>query len=694
MPSATPMLLKRASQVGLVKYMELASGSLLASTNMRGSLRVADQAYMREQDWTEAAWRARVANRLGDAAKMQNVTVPIVMPQVESSVESLTKIFCSEFPIFQFTSGPDKADVALQYNTIMQDNQQRGGWARQLTMFFRDGLKYNICALEAAWCQENIWTVETDTSYEGGKVGKGKQALWAGNKMRRMDMYNTFFDTRVAPAEVHIKGEFAGYVEIMSRMELKRFINSLANKFTDNVNDAFNSGIGGTGTASSTYNYYEPDINPEAMFMKNPSQAFDWMSWVGLSLVPGKVQYKNAYEIKTIYARIIPSDFDIIVPSRNTPQIWKFIVVNNMVLIYAERQTNVHDYLPIVFGQPLEDGLRFQTKSFAKNVEPYQALASALWNAKIASARRRLTDRALYNPLLVRPEDINSPEPNAKIPIRNSMYGRKLEDAYHQIPFDDANSQFFVQEADAIYRYSQITSGKNNPALGQFQKGNKNNPEFEQTMENANSKDQQMARFLEDQVFVPIKTIYKMNILQYQPSGEIYNTQINDTVEIDPIAIRKAALDFKVGDGLLPAQKEIHTDELTVAMQTIQASPGLQQGYNITPMFTYIMKSRGLEGLEAFEKSPLQIQFEQVQAQWQQAAVEIAKSGQKPPPQPVMPPELIQELQAKQAQMQPKTANAPSAAPSAGNPEAVANGAALANAVAPQGEINTAPQPG
>lgn len=686
MPADTPQLLKKTSQEGLVKYMELASNSLLAATNLRASLRVADQAYMREQDWTEEQWKARIANARGDATKMQNITIPIIMPQVEASVETLTKIFCSQFPIFQFAAAPDKANLALQFNTIMQENQQRGGWARQLKLFFRDGLKYNICALEASWCTEKIWGVDTDTSFKGGAEGKTKSVLWSGNKLRRMDMYNTFFDTRVAPAEVHVKGEFAGWVEIMSRMELKRFVNSLPTKFVDNINPAFNSGIGGAGTQSSVYNYYEPDINPEAMFLRNPASAFDWMSWAGLQMHPGKVEYKNAYEVKTIYARIIPSDFDIIVPSRNTPQIWKFIVVNNTALIYAERQTNAHDYLPIVFGQPLEDGLRFQTKSFSKNLEPFQALGSALWNAKIASARRRLTDRGIYNPLLIRPEDINSPEPNAKIPIRSSMYGRKLEDAYHQIPFDDANSQYFVQEADSVYRYSQITSGKNNPAMGQFQKGNKNNPEFEQTMANANSKDEGIAMFMEDQTFVPIKTIFKLNILQYQPSGQIYNNQEQQLVEIDPIELRKAALDFKVGDGLLPAQKEISSDEMTVAFQTIQASPQLQQGYEIVPMFSYVMKSRGLDGLDAFEKSPLQINFEAMQSNWQAVAIEAMKQGKPAPPQPQMPPELVQELKNKQAQQQQQSASSSGPPNQTGNPQAIAGGAALSGA--PSDDIN------
>lgn len=652
MTTTTPMLISKASQEGLVKYMELASLSLLTGSQLRDSLRFADLAYMRESDQTINEWQARISNRLGDKEKIQNITVPIVMPQIESSVETLSEIFCSQFPIFKFGAPPDKMHIALQYNSIMQENQLRGGWVRELNMFFRAGLKYNIHAIEVDWCTENIWAVETDTAPGSGSASKAKQILWSGNRLRNRDMYNTFFDTRVAPAEVHKKGEFAGYVELMSRMELKRFINSLPSKFVDNIKPAFESGIGGAGDSSSVYSYYTPQLNPEAIFNKSPQDAFDWMSWAGMTMQPGKIVYKNAYEVKTIYARIVPEDFLLKVPSRNTPQIWKFIVVNNRVLIYAERQTNAHDYLPIIIGQPLEDGLRFQTKSFGKNLESFQDIASALWNQRLNSARRRMTDRAIYNPLLIRKEDVNSPEPNAKIPLRNSMYGRKLEDAYHQIPFEDNSSQLWTDEAKAVYDFSFLVSGKNNPSLGQFQKGNKNNPEWEQTMANANSRDKCIARFMEDQVFTPTKDIMKLNILQYQPAGQIYNTVTESTVVIDPITLRKTALAFKIADGLTPLEKEMSSDELQAAFQTIQQTPQLQAGYNIVPMFSYIMEERGLEGLDAFEKSPLQVQFEQMQAQWQEVAVQAIKAGKQAPPQPQMPPELVQELQQKQQQMQ------------------------------------------
>jgi hypothetical protein len=147
-----------------------------------------------------------------------------------------------------------------------------------------------------------------------------------------------------------------------------------------------------------------------------------------------------------LYARIIPSDFDLYVPQDNTPQVWKFIIINNQVLLYAERCTNAHDFLPIVFGQPLEDGLDFQTKSFAQNVLPFQDLASAAMNASIASKRKLVMDRMFYDPSRIREADINSDNPSAKIPVRPAAYGKPISEAVYPVPYRDELSASVVQK--------------------------------------------------------------------------------------------------------------------------------------------------------------------------------------------------------------------------------------------------------
>jgi hypothetical protein len=339
--------------------------------------------------------------------------------------------------------------------------------------------------------------------------------MWAGNVMKRMDMYNTIFDPRVEPAQIHIKGDFAGYVDLYTRIGLKTLIQSFPDGFVlpDIINEAFNSSITAIPSDSQTSGFYLPDINPDSILsFPNMAEAFNWDNWVRNlpQQEQRKINYKNTYEVTKMYVRIIPSDFLMAVPGKKSPQVWKLYIVNGQVLLYAERLTNAHQFLPIIFGQPLEDGLRFNTKSTGDNLAPYQDIAGALWSERIASARRRITDRALYNPNLIRKEDINSPEPNAKIPVKNSAYGRNLSDAIFVWPFNDQNAGMWTQEAQAVVDMSYFASGRNKVSQGQFQKGNKTLHEFDATMSNSNARDQMAAMFMEAQVFTPIKDIIRL----------------------------------------------------------------------------------------------------------------------------------------------------------------------------------------
>lgn len=639
MASNTPLPdLSAKAKMELADYAEKCATAYIADNVFRSRLETADHKYARTLNLNTESERARIANRYGDATKLQNVIVPVVMPQVESALGYLTEIFLSGNPIFAISSEPDKQDVALMYNTIIEDSSIRGAWKAEFIKFFRDGLKYNLHAMEVDWCTKKVFKLETDLDYLGGMEGKKKQISWQGNALTRCDPYNTFFDWRVPPHKVHSEGEFVGEVRIMSKIALRRYLDSLPMVYQEQARAGYESGFGGK--------FYVPQINQDALRPSAP-KAFDWLSWVQDIPSGGemKLNYKNAYEVMVLYVRLIPSEFGIVVPARNSPQIWKLIVVNNKHLVYAERQTNAHDFLGIVVGQPINDGLYYQTKSFADNIGPFQDIASSLWNAKLASARRRLTDRMLFDPQRIRLADINSPEPNAKIPVRQSAYGRPLQEAVFQIPFDDANSQFFVQEANAVIDMSYFASGQNRVSQGQFQKGNKTLHEFDTVMGNAGLRDKLMAQFIEDQTMAPIKEMIKLNILQYQPGGELYSRVLEKPVKIDPVKLRELSAEFKVSDGMTPVERMMGTEEYAIAMQTIQAVPALQQGYRVVPMFSYIMKLRGLDHLKDFEKPEFLTMYEQQVASWQVVASEAAAAGQPIPPQPKMPPELEKFLQ-------------------------------------------------
>ena len=641
MSANTPMLLSTNSQAAIVTFLKQCYAQNSQNWSLRTNMLVVDREYAREVDLTEEHQRAKLSNRAGDTARLQNITVPVVLPQVESAVTYQTSVFLTGIPLFGVAAAPAYQDAAIALESAIDEQAVRGGWTREFTMFFRDGFKYNISAIEVSWKRVITQAVETDIGFSATE-GKPKEVIWEGNAIKRLDMYNTFYDTRVCPTDMPTKGEFAGYTELISRIMLKQYIASLPDVRIENIKLAFESPMAGISISGSTNElgaYYIPQINPSVSVNAIVNNTMNWEAWAGLSPSNNKIDYKNTYQVTTLYARILPSDFGIKVPSANTPQIWKFVFVNHSVLLYAERQTNAHGYLPILFGQPLEDGLSYQTKSLAQNVAPIQAVVSALSNSDMAARRRALSDRALFDPSRVTAANINSPNPSAKIPVRPAAYGKPVADAVHAFPFRDDQAGIITQKMQQYGALANVISGSNPARQGQFVKGNKTQSEYNDVMTHANGRDQLTAIGYESQIFTPLKEILKVNILQYQGGTQLFNREANKTVTLNPVELRKAVLNFKVSDGLTPTDKLMDTDTLIVAMQQIGSSPVIGSAYNIGPLFSYVMKLKGAD-IRAFEKSSQQQAYEQAVSQYQQLVMQLFKQhpdikAEQLPKQPV-----------------------------------------------------------
>ena len=95
--------------------------------------------------------RAKLANKYGDATKFQNVTVPTVMPQVESAVTYQASVFLASTPLFGVVAPPENMEPALQMETVIEDQAIRGGWVNEFMLAFRDAFKYNAYFVEVDW---------------------------------------------------------------------------------------------------------------------------------------------------------------------------------------------------------------------------------------------------------------------------------------------------------------------------------------------------------------------------------------------------------------------------------------------------------------------------------------------------------------------------------------------------------------
>lgn len=606
--SNVAMQVDTKQQEAIVKYVRNCVETLADTWNLRNQFLLRDQFYYREIDFSIEQSRAKAANISGDPYKLQNLTMPVVMPQVESALAYQASVFLTGYPIFGVVSNPQNADAALQMETVIGDNSVRFGWPRHMIMWMRDALKFNFAPIEITWERKKIYSVINDPA-ANLKQGQEQEIFYEGNSLKRLDPYNTIWDKRVFnPSELHAKGEFAGYIEIMGRVQLKQMLLDLDTTKTMNAKKAFESGTPSVTLNGSDSWYYVPMVNPTSFVGTNVLPTTNWLAWAMIDGNTGKpgggINYNNIYEVCTLYARIIPTDFRLSVPKRGQPQIWKFIVVNRDHLVYCERQTNAHNWLPILFCQPIEDGLGYQTKSFLDNAVPYQAISTSLWNSVLEGKRRQLYDRLLYDPSRVRKEDIDRVSSVARVPVKQSAYGRPVSDAVYQLPYREDNLADTVAMSEKIEAMADVANGQNRVQRGQFQKGNKTKTEFNETMGNSNARQQLMAMGIEYQAMVPLKEMIKLNILQYQQGAEYFSISAKAAVPIKPEELRKNAMVFRISDGLLPTEKLMSSDILQVFMQTLQTSPLMQSQYDIVGAFTYWCKMQGAQWMEDFKRNP------------------------------------------------------------------------------------------
>jgi hypothetical protein len=638
-----PLRLSRKSQNMLLQHVANILVEHKRHTEIYNKMEVIDAAYARYQA-TKTEDGSGVDTR---AANIQcgiqdDIVAPIVVAQVDSMVGYLADVFLSGYPLFPVLSTPKNRIYAEQLETLLDDHAMLGGYVRQLLLFLRDGVKYNISAIEASWDAIDQFNVESDfTDMENGKKITRNQKYFT--KLKRLDMYNTIWDRTVAPGDVSAQGDYAGYIEVLSRTKLKRLLNKLTQG--DKVYNGVEALACGSNVNAATSEYrVHPQVN-NYVSPKRPESGVDWYEYI-----TGKAESRSVgtgnYEVITVYARIMPSEFEMHnIPQPNTPQIWKLRVVNGKVIISAERVISAQDHLPILFGQPLEDGLGYQTKSVAEGAIPFQHGATTLFNIRFASARRAISDRALYDPDLINPKDINAPVPAPKIPVRGSALKEKtLDAAYKQIPFDNRGMEHVIQDATVLVDFSKQLTGQNNARQGQFQKGNKSVAEFEGVMGGAEDRLRLPAITLEAQVFVPLKEILKLNIFQYGGDAIVVSQKNGTEYNIKMDELRKQVLSFRMSDGHTPKSKMASTDMLTTGMQMLSNSPILQQTYGslLPGMFIHLMSLGGVRGLEEYDprnNQPAQAPAG-LQANALQAPVNPAAAAQVPAP--VAPTDLTQ----------------------------------------------------
>lgn len=612
---------QRAFILEFVKQRVTAHAEALTALKLQCEIR--DKAYLRTSNLTKEHVAAVRANALGDAKKLQDLTVPVVMPQVESATAYQAAVFLTSHPIMGVISSPAQQDVATKFEAVIESHARQFTWVRPLIKAIRDGFKYNLGFVTLDWAKVSATGIKSRVANDTtAGMAQLDPLSYEGNAIKYISVYKALWDTMVAPCDLHAMGEFFGYSEILSRIQLKMLVSTLDPSYTTSLKEAYESRpTGSPGYAGNDF-VGIPSLNIYGGLVNATTQS-GWSTWVAAMPASrsGSINYSDSYEVTKMFVRALPSDFG---RSGNTVKVYKLYIVNWSYVIYAEEMTTAHGLLPVFGVQPNEDGLEYQSASMADNSTPFQDMSSALWGASIAARRRAVFDRLLYNPRLVDKKDIDPTAEVSRIPLKNaSMLKDPITQAIYQIPFRDDNSGTNLQMASAIAAMANESAGQNRVDQGQFQPGNKTKTEFQTVMHGSNARQQLTALTLEHSFFTPLKYAVKYNMLQYQPAGKILDTTNKAEVEVDPSELRKLVAEFKITDGLVPAEKMVNADLMTVLFQMASAMPELGAEYDMMGMFLYWMKLRGASWLEEFKRN------EESKNQYMQNVARLA-AAQKP----------------------------------------------------------------
>jgi len=595
----------------------------------RDKLRIIDRAYACYTSTEDQAQREEVAAKIIDASGL-HFTTPVVLSQVDSIVAFLSELYLSGYPIFPVVAPPDQVAFGEALEAIIDNHSIRGRWPRQINKMFRDGGKYNVCGIELEWAPIGNLSISKNIE-EMGTTQDNQPSLEVDqiNRMWSLDMYNTFWDQLVDIPDVSEFGDYIGFNALFTRGRMKKYISDLdkAGEVTMNVRAGLESLEGASRDDVPREHYWEKPIISNFNIIEDINQNTNWLAWAtGEKDDDSRIDYSNKYLFTKFYSRIVPDDHDLSVPDPNTPQIWKFVAVNNSHIIHMKKVISAFDMFPMHLGQFTDDGFRMQTKSVAEQQLAIQDATTELVNIRLNSARRAISDRAIYNPALVDPVDANSRLPAAKIPIKQNLKTADLRSAYLPIPFDDGGTASAFNDIFPMLQLSEFMGGLNSARQGAFRRGNRTLGEFSEIMSNSDMRSRMIALMMEYQIFTPVKNQLKGNILLFQKAdqNQFLSNRTDKIVEVNLEELRSEILDFKVADGYLPTSLLANTEAVTTGFQLIGSSPLLAAGFNLPGLFTHMMSLIGMRGLDKFRVDQTQ----------QQQNLQQAQAAEAPPPGP------------------------------------------------------------
>lgn len=541
----------------------------------------------------------QVGNIRGDDPKPVKAKPAFAVTQLGRVVTYLASVFAPDTGIYQAVTTKNEQAFANAVVHTMNMHGIKGKYFRQLCKFFLNALKYNLAAQRVEWITQTGVTLED----QNGRTTRKEQILYSGNLISNCNMYNTFWDPTVFPVDIHNKGEFVGEVCIKTPFQIKRMVEN---------GDLFNTtGLlesGGNISAYGRFEFYRDIPQVRINDYGSDLRADGSVNWYSV-LTAGRVRgYEvGGVELVDLYIRLIPREFGLITRqearSRTKIEVWRITIANSQKIVATEYMNNTHDYLPYAFTVPQEDDLGLQHKSIAEDLVPFQNLGSFMFNTFVDGTRKNIWDLIVYDPQVVDLASVGN-DVAARVPALPTGYGKDLTKSIWHMAKNVETDKALAQIQNLLELMEYVLPTRMLQQVADVDRAVKD--QVAVIVQSAQRESWKLAKIIDDQAMSVARFVSYSNLQQFQESISVL-MPTGEIVEVNPSALRKLNLEFKIGEGLKTIDKlqiQIFSREILNAV----LSSGAVSQMDIVGFINYISSLNGMEAdLNQFKLSPQQM---------------------------------------------------------------------------------------
>lgn len=583
---------------------------------------------------------------------------PIAIGHIEDIVTHVMTILFPARQMYGSTEvDPDQQDLASAFVQVLNRHAQDFGHYTEYTKFIFDAIAYNLGITEVDWEYKYGWLNDRQDGL--GSVGM-TDIITQGNRITRLDPYNTILDysapvegyaakaefyATVEPATAYqiefgrARREYYGGDELGDKLRDVRYTDGKAellgseHPYYTSMQQILGPRFKGDSLGSGLYRHRPPMRGGQPRpGSKNDGTAFhleDYLAWGGCEN-NGILKSTHTNEIITVTCRIKPKQFGVKVEggalNENDYQIWRFKVLNGNWIIFAQQVSGSHGLLPTSITQPHQEFGAYESKAVAENLIPFQELISNIHNLYIRGMRKSVNNGRIFVNSAAGEIHQYASIDGGIIPVTvpENHNGQTMSlDQMIKVVNDKPEINTSIRDIAQIKELMQdVLPTELMEVMADL---NRATDHQSRSVSNAASRRLFMlARVISDQSIVVNNYMMTQNVITMQPSISVLNSA-GQQVTIDPATFRDASISIAVSDGLRGIDTVSIANRVSQVLQYAMQSRTVQGTIDVIKLLEYLLQMEGATfNIEQFRYKN---QFDALEPEQKQLAYQLLQQA-------------------------------------------------------------------